>query len=160
MSEEKNQLEELEQELEKANQRAEANLDGWRRAKADYSNLVKDQDKRRAELMAWANAAFMSEVLPIYNHFKLALAHIPETSKKESWLAGIELIGKQFKDFLNKYKIVEIKTVGENFDPNIHEALTHEEKEGFASDIIFEEVAPGYLLEDKVLIPAKVKVAK
>ena len=160
MSEEKNQLEELQQELEKANQRAEANLDGWRRAKADYSNLVKDHDKRREEMVAWANAAFMSEVLPIYNHFKLALAHVPETAKKESWLIGIELIGKQFKDFLNRYQISEIKTVGEKFDPNFHEALTHEAKEGFESDVIFEEVGPGYLLEDKVLIPAKVKVAK
>jgi molecular chaperone GrpE (heat shock protein) len=77
MSEEKKELKELQLDLMKVNERAEANLDGWKRAKADYLNLVKEQEKKTEELMAWANATFMSEVLPIYNHFKLALAHIP-----------------------------------------------------------------------------------
>ena len=161
MSEEQQkQLEELQTDLMKANERAENNLEGWKRAKADYLNLVKDQDKKTKEAFTWANAAFMSEILPVFNHFKLALEHIPQELKKESWFVGIELIGKQFKDFLSKYKITEIKTIGEKFNPEIHEALTHETKEGFDVDVVFEEVSPGYLLEDKVLMPAKVKVAK
>lgn len=153
-------IEQLQEELAKTREQAAVNLSGWQRAQADYSNLSKEQDKKYKETASWANAMLLAEILPIYNHFKLALRHIPEERKKESWLAGIEMIQKQFRDFLRKYKIAEIKTVGEQFDPNLHEALVHEEKDGFEPDKIFEEVSPGYLLDDKVLMPAKVKVSK
>jgi len=152
--------EQLQEELVKSQERADTNLAGWQRAQADYSNLVKEQDKKYKEMASWANAMLLAEILPVYNHFKLALKHIPEEVKKESWLKGIEMIQKQFQDFLKKYKIEEIKTVGEKFDPNLHEALTHEEKKDFESDQVFEEIQPGYLLGDKVLMPAKVKVSK
>jgi len=153
-------IEQLQEELMEAQERAGTNLAGWQRAQADYSNLVKEQDRRNKEIVEWANTMFMAEVLPVYNHFKLALKHIPESAKQESWLKGIEMIQKQFQDFLKKYQIEEIKTVGEKFDPNRHEALTHEERDGFEADTVFEEVQPGYLVGDKVLMPAKVKVAK
>jgi len=163
MSEDKKlqqQVAELTEELVAAKTRAEENLAGWQRAKADYLNLKKEQAGHATEIMAWANAALMSEILPVYNHFKLALSHIPEEQKKEPWVEGIVMIQKQFVDFLNKYQLTEIKTVGEKFDLNLHEAVAHEEHEGFETDQIFEEVAPGYLLADKVLMPAKVKVTK
>lgn len=153
-------IEQLQEELAKTQEQAAINLAGWQRAQADYSNLSKEQDKKYKETASWANAMLLAEILPVYNHFKLALQHIPEERKKESWLAGIEMIQKQFRDFLKKYKIAEIKTVGEQFDPNLHEALVHEKQEGFEPDKIFEEVSPGYLLGDKVLMPAKVKVSK
>jgi len=159
MPEEKS-IEELQEELIKEREHSAELLAGWQRAKADYSNLKKDEQKKAAEVAQWSNAAVMSEVLPVYNHFKLALKHIPEEQKKEAWVQGVMLIRKQFADFLSRYDISEIKTEGEIFDPNLHEALTHEEKEGYEADRIFEEVSPGYLLGGKVLMPAKVKVAK
>lgn len=159
MSEEK-KLEELQEELIKEKEHSAELLAGWQRAQADYANLKKEGERMAKETVAWANASFMAEVLPVYNHFKVALNHIPEEQKQESWVQGIVMIGKQFSDFMAKYGISEIKTVGEKFDPNLHEALTHEEKEGCESDVIFEEVQPGYLLDDKVLMPAKVRVAK
>ena len=158
MSEE--MIESLKQELAEAKQQAESNLAGWQRAQADYSNLLKDRDKNNKEIVAWSNAMLMAEILPVYNHFKLALKHIPESAKQESWIQGIEMIQKQFRDFLEKYKISEIASVGKKFDHNYHEAVAHETVDGFESDVIFEEVQPGYLLGEKVLIPAKVKVAK
>lgn len=158
--EEDKSIEQLQEELIQAQEQAGKNLAGWQRAQADYSNLVKEQDKKNSEMVAWANAMLLGEILPVYNHFKLALKHIPEEAKKESWLVGIEMIQKQFQDFLKKYAIEEIMTVGEKFDPNLHEALTHEAKEGYESEQIIEEIAPGYLLGDKVLMPAKVRVAK
>ena len=153
-------IEELQEELIKEREHSAELLAGWQRTKADYSNLKKEESKHAQEVVQWANAALMSEVLPVYNHFKLALKHIPQEQQKEAWVQGVVLIQKQFADFLNKYNISEIKTVGEKFDPNLHEALTHEEYKGIKSDQIFEEISPGYLLNDKVLIPAKVKVAK
>jgi molecular chaperone GrpE len=159
MNEEKT-LEELQEELIKEKEHSATLLAGWQRAKADYSNLKKEEETRAKSTFEWANAAFMSEVLPVYSHFKLALKHIPDGQKSEAWVQGVIFIEKQFADFLNKYNIKEIKTVGEKFDANLHEALTYEEHEGTEPDIIFEEMMPGYILGDKVLNPAKVRVAK
>lgn len=159
MPEEKT-IEGLQEELIQEREHSAELLAGWQRAKADYSNLKKEESKHAQEIMEWANTAFMGEILPVYNHFKLALKHIPEEQKAEAWVQGVMLIQKQFTDFLNKYNISEIKTIGEAFDPNLHEALTHEEREGFGPDQIIEEISPGYLLGEKVLMPAKVKVAK
>ena len=160
MSEKAMTIEELQEELIKEREHSAELLAGWQRAKADYSNQKKEEDKRAMEIVEWANTAVMSEVLPVYNHFKLALKHVPEEQKKEGWVQGVILIQKQFADFLDKYGIKEIKTVGEKFDPNLHEALTHEEIEGFETDQVFDEINPGYTLNNKVLMPAKVKVAK
>lgn len=161
MDEDKNnEIELLEEELEKIKSKAQENLAGWQRAQADYANFKKETESTRKDVIEFANAAFMSEVLPIYNNFKLALGHIPEDQLKLDWVIGLEHIRKQFQDFLRKYKIGEIKTVGEKFDHNYHEAVTHEEKEGYDSDTIFAEVQPGYTLDGKILIPAQVKVAK
>lgn len=153
-------IEELRKELELAQKSSEDHLAGWQRARADYSNLKKEHERRQQEIVEFANAATMAEIIPIYNHFKLALRHIPEEQKKLDWVKGLDFIQKQFVDFLKKFNIAEIKTVGEQFDPNFHEAVECEEKEGCKEGIIYEEVSPGYVLGDKVIEPAKVKVGK
>ncbi|HNP75106.1 MAG TPA: nucleotide exchange factor GrpE [bacterium] len=150
----------LKEQLEQVRAEAEKNLAGWQRAQADYANLKRDSEKRGAELFALANAAFMAEILPVYNHFKLALKHLPKEQADQDWVIGIKQIAKQFQEFLKKYQVEEVATVGKKFDPAIHEAVVHETKDGFESDVIFEEVQPGYLVDGKLLNPAKVKVAK
>lgn len=156
----KQELEDVKKLLEESQDQAEQSLAGWQRAQADYANLKKETEKRSKDIVEFANATFMAEVLPVYNHFKLALSHIPEEAKKQDWMIGIEHIKTEFKSFLKKYNIEEIKTVGEKFDTNLHEAVAHEEVEGFTEDTVYEEVEPGYMLGDKVINPAKVKVAK
>ncbi|MFA5029447.1 MAG: nucleotide exchange factor GrpE [Patescibacteria group bacterium] len=150
----------LKEALTLAEGQSQEHLAGWQRARADYSNFKREQEKRQQEVVEFANAVTLAEILPVYSHFKLALKHIPQEQKKEAWVEGIIQIGKQFIDFLKKFKIEEIKTIGEKFNHEFHEAVVHEEKNGFESDVIFEEVSPGYLLAGKVLQPAKVKVAK
>ncbi len=151
---------ESQSELEIVRSQAESNLAGWQRAQADYANFKRETENHRQDVIEFANAAFMAEVLPIYNNFKLALEHIPEEQQKLDWVVGLAHIKKQFQEFLKKYKIVEIKTVGEKFDHNLHEAVTHEDKEDYESDVIFAEVQSGYTVDGKILMPAKVKVAK
>lgn len=146
--------------LEFWRKKAEEHLDGWKRAKADYLNLKKDSQKEKEELIKFSNAALVIEVLPIYDHLKLAFNHLPKELENNEWVKGIAGIKKQTQGFLESLGIKEIKTVGEKFDPNFHEAVAHEKKDGFKTDIIFEEVKPGYVTEGKVLYPAKVKVAK
>lgn len=152
--------ENLKKELEIISKKAEEYLNGWKRAKADYLNFKKDTEKRQVEIIQFANTALIAEVLPIFDHFKLALKHVPTDQKEVEWVKGFSHIKKQFQDFLKDLGIVEIKTVGEKFNPEFHEAVAHEKKEGFKTDVIFEEVKAGYTLHGKVIYPAKVKVAK
>lgn len=140
--------------------KAQEYLDGWKRARADYQNLKKDTDKRQADIIQFANAALIADLLPIYNHFKLACQHIPADQKEIEWVKGFELIRNQCAEFFRQLGITEIKTVGQSFDPDMHEAVEQAEQPQYQSGIIFEEVSPGYTLHGKVVIPAKVKVTK
>lgn len=156
----KKEIEELKKQLELTQKKSEEHLNGWKRAKADYINFKKDTEKQNQELIQFANAALIVQILPIFEHFKKALAHIPKEQAESGWVMGIINIKKQFVDFLKKLGVEEIKTVGEKFNPSLHEAASHEEKEGFETDVIFEEVESGYTLYGQLLKPAKVKVAK
>lgn len=147
-------------ELEQKAAKAEEYLAGWQRAKADYSNYKKEAEKRQQEIIQFANAGLMADLFPIIDNLKLAMRHVPEEAQQQPWFTGFAHITKQIAEFLEKFGIVEIKTVGEKFNPELHEAISHEEKDGFGSDIIFEEAQPGYTMHGKVLQPARVKVAK
>ena len=140
--------------------KTEEYLDGWKRAKADYLNFKKETEKRQTEIIQFANAALIIELLPVVDHFKLACAHIPENQKDADWVKGFIHVKNQLTDFLKNLGIEEIKTVGEKFDPSFHEAVESVTSDQAASGLVTEEVKPGYTLQGKLLQPAKVKVAK
>lgn len=164
MDEEKNVTEEKENlkftDIEKWKKHAEENLDGWKRAKADYINLKKETDKKLQETIQYANAAILLDMLPVNDHFKLAMQHIPKEEREKDWVKGIEHIHKEFLELLNRMGIEEIKTEGEIFDPELHEAIGREKKDGAKPGTILKEAAPGYKLFNKVLQHAKVHVAE
>lgn len=154
-------IKKLKDELELAKKKIDDYLNGWKRAKADYINFKRETEKREIEMIKFANAAMILEILPIYNNFKLAWRHIPEEHRKnDEWLKGIEQIKNQFATFLKNLGIEEIKTVGERFNPEFHHAVSKEKAEGRESGTILEEVGAGYKMHDKVIEPAKVKVAE
>jgi len=155
-----NEEKDLQQELTLLQHKAEEYLDGWKRAKADYLNLKKDSEKYQAEMIQYANAALISQLLPIFDHYKLAWQHVPTEQQKTDWVVGFDLVRKQFVEFFKNLGIEEIKTVGEKFNPEFHDAVAHEDKKDTETDVIFEEVKSGYTLHGKVIYPAKVKVAK
>ncbi|MFA5051641.1 MAG: nucleotide exchange factor GrpE [Patescibacteria group bacterium] len=147
-------------ELELLKKKADEYLNGWKRAKADYINLKKDHEKHEQQMVQFANASLILEMLPIYDNFKLAWQHIPDEHRtNDEWLKGIEHIKNQFKGLLKNIGIEEIQTIGEKFDPELHEAVAKEKAEGKESGIIIAEIKGGYKLYDKVLEHAKVKVA-
>jgi len=161
MTDEKINTEESQEELELCKKKMDEYMNGWKRAKADYINLKKESEKNAQEMAQFANAALILEILPIYDNFKLAWKHIPaEHRKKDEWLKGIEQIKDQFKSLLKNLQIEEIKTVGEKFDPKIHEAVSKEKVKDKEQGTVLEEIKGGYKLFDKVLEPAKVKVAE
>jgi len=162
MTDERNVPQEDTQENEekKWQDRAQEYLDGWKRAKADYINLKKETDKKLAESTQYANAALILQMLPVNDHFKLAMDHIPESEKEKDWVKGIIHIRKEFQDLLQQFGIEEIKTTGEDFDPELHEAVSKEKAKESESGKIIKEIQPGYKLFNKVLQHAKVVVAE
>jgi len=155
-------IEELKEKIAVLEKRIEENLNGWKRAKADYINLQKETEKRQQELIQFANASLILQILPINDHFKLAFSQLPEIKDEETkkWVQGIEHIKNQIQATLKTLGIEEIKTVGEKFNPERHEAVEKRKAEGKEKDIIIEEVKPGYLMHGKVLEAAKVVVSE
>ena len=147
------------EEIEKLKAQCEEYLNGWKRAKADYVNFKKEMEEKQRSFFDLANAAFIMEVLPIYDNLKKAILVMP-AEQNNSWVEGVKQIKKQFEDILKVYGIEEIKTIGEKFNPEFHEAVNKEKKEGVAADIIISESSSGYLMNGKVLLVAKVIVAE
>lgn len=145
-------------ELDELKIKCEEYLSGWQRAKADYENFKKETDKRMGDLTSFAKAGILSDLIPILDNFTKATSHVPEDQKNADWVVGVFHIQKQLEDFLANNGLEKIKTVGEKFDHNLHEAVGKKTSE--QKDIIIKEVSSGYILNDKVIIPAKVIVGE
>ncbi|MBU1039324.1 nucleotide exchange factor GrpE [Patescibacteria group bacterium] len=135
-------------------------LFGWRRAQADYANLKKETEHQQVVLAKFANSQLILEILPVLDYFKQALKTVPKEQSTESWLQGIVHIQSKLWQVLAGHGLVEIESVGKKFDPYYHEAVQEVAETTKESGLVVEEVKAGYLLHDKVLQPAQVKVAK
>lgn len=149
----------LKKELAEAQARAEEHLQGWKRAKADFINFKKDLAKEQEALAKYATAGLLADLLPVADHFRLAIQHLTDEQKKQDWCKGIIGIQSQLASVLKSAGLEEVKTEGQ-FNPEYHEAVTHEKKDGVPSGTIVEVVQPGYLLHGRLFRPARVKVAK
>lgn len=147
-------------EMEKLQQLNQEYLDGWKRAKADYLNLKRDAEKEKTEIVQFANAGLLLELFPIVDNFQTALKHVPEASKKENWVQGFSHIERQFLDLLKTMGVEPIKTLGEKFNPEFHDAAGTEKREGVEPGVVVEEVRSGYTIQGKVIRHAKVKVSE
>ena len=152
-------LDPKDKQIEELKKQVDEYLNGWKRAKADYINLKKESDAKMSALLDYATASFVVQMIPIYDNLKKALANVPADANP-AWVEGIKQIKKQFEEFLKANEITEIKTIGEKFNPEFHEAVSKEKKEGVESGVIISEATSGYLMKDKVLVPAKVVVAE
>ena len=148
---------------------------GWQRAVADYQNLQKETAARRVEFAQMSERQILEEFIPVYDHFKLAfrLQTSDYSPEQKKWVEGIGYIMKQFGEILKAHNVEEIKTIGEKFDPRLHEAAgacelaLNRDDSGSGriqgdnkTDIIVEEVDGGYKMGDKVIKPARVIISK
>ena len=130
------------------------------RALADYQNLLKQTAKEKMEFAIYANEQMLKEILPVYDHLKLAMEHHNGESSDE-WLAGVKHVVKQFKDVLEKIGVEEIKVKDKKFDHNLMDAIKSEEtKDENLDGQVAKEVKAGYKLNGKIIEPAKVVVYK
>lgn len=132
----------------------------WIRAQADYQNLQKETSKQRAQWNEYARSEVLEDVIPILENFKKAFAHDATEDKDgfENWKKGIGFIKKQLEDVLAQYDIEMITTVGEVFDPLMHEAVSEKDSDE-TEGVILEEISGGYKMGERVILPAKVVVS-
>ena len=122
--------------------------ESWKRALADYQNLQKRYDRERADFVQFASAGLILRLIEVLNHLEKAAENLKDK--------GLDIIVTEFKKVLTENGLEEIKSQGEKFDPNFMEAV--EVVEGKDEGKVAEVVSKGYLLNGKVLLPAKVKV--
>ncbi len=155
----------LEDQLAKERERAiRAEEEGGRvreallRKAADFDNLKRRAEKDKAEYFLFALAEAFADILSVVDNFERALQHRGDASG-DDFHAGIDMIARQLADTLKKYGVVEVPALGLPFDPNVHEAVVREETETAAPGTVLEVLQKGYLLHDRLLRPARVKVA-
>ncbi len=146
---------------EKLKAQAAENLDGWQRARAEFANYKRRVEAERNELTASAGAEALKRVLPAVDDFERAMQTLPEDLNNHPWVNGVLMVQRKLNAALEQSGIMPIATnPGDVFDPNVHEAVTHEDSDQFTSEQIIGEVQRGYKLGDRVLRPALVRVAR
>ena len=128
------------------------------RKSADFDNLKRRTEKDKAEYFRFALAEAFADILSVVDNFERALAHRADATGDE-FHAGIDMIARQLADTLKKYGVEEVPASDLPFDPNVHEAVVREETESAAPGTVLEVLQKGYLLNDRLLRPARVKVA-
>jgi molecular chaperone GrpE len=150
----------LEVELAQAQAQAAEYLDNWRRATAELSNARKRMQREQADIIANAAARVLERLLPIVDDMSRAFEVIPADMAETDWVNGFRLIQRKLEAVLQAEGVTPIQTEGQQFDPALHYAVTHEEAAGYEEGAIIGEVARGYKLADRVLRPSMVRVAK
>jgi molecular chaperone GrpE len=155
----KKDIDDLKKELEKAKKKAEENLAGWKRALADYANFRKREEENKKELIKYANENLILEILPVLDNFQSAYKNLPKDLEKNNWVEGIKYVKSQFESLLKNMGIEEIKTAGEKFNPELHEAVEKVKIDDKKPDIVMSEVLKGYRLGGKIIRAAKVRIS-
>jgi molecular chaperone GrpE len=151
------EIEALQKQLEEAQARAAENLDGWQRAQAEFVNY-KNRVQRDRELgYVSMKGDIIKKVLPVLDDVERALANRPGG---DSWANGMELIARKFQNILEAEGLKRIEAKGQPFDPNFHEAISSEPNEDVESGHVIDVVQNGYMLGERVIRPAMVRVAQ
>jgi len=154
------EIEAVKKELEKCREEKEENIKGWQRERADFLNYKKEEIKRIEFLKDFVNEEMLLKILKILDEFEIAENSASKDVQKNSLFSGFKQIKKQFDNFLKEFQVEEIKTEGQKFNQEFHEAVEFIEKQGCTPGEIIETVKKGYIFKGKTLRPAIVKVCK
>lgn len=128
------------------------------RTQADYDNFRRRSREEKEAAAKYRSQTVIEALLPVIDNFERALLVKPETDEAKSLLQGMEMVYRQFQDTLKSEGVEVIKTVGQTFDPHLHQAVMQVEEPEFESNQIVEELQKGYKLKDRVMRPSMVKV--
>jgi molecular chaperone GrpE len=149
------EIKELKQALAEEKEKAEKNLANWQRVQADFVNFKRQSAQEKEELAKFANSALILKILPFIDDMDRALVSAPPELAEDKWVAGVKLIGRKLLNILEGQGVTVIKALGEQFDPNVHEAVRQVPGE---DGVIVDEVQKGYKLKDRVIRPSQVVV--
>lgn len=128
------------------------------RERADAMNMRRRHDEQVAALKNVVKARVISDLLPVIDNFERALKHVPKELEGNDYIKGVQGVVKQFEKTLAEMGVERIKTVGEPFDPRLHEAVQMEEGDG-TQEVVSEELQAGYRIGGDVIRHAMVKVS-
>jgi len=147
-------------ELKKKAAERDEYLDLLQRTRAEYLNYIKRAQKDRADTIKYGVQEFAAKVVTVMDDFARAIASAEKTKDFQKFFEGVKLIETQFQKVLSDAGITPIETVGKPFDPALHEAIMQEEKADVPEGTILEEFERGFMLNDRVLRAARVKVSR
>jgi molecular chaperone GrpE len=130
------------------------------RALADFQNLRRRSQEEKEILRRFATENLVTALLPVLDNFERTVSHLQAGADPEKMLEGIRIVEKQLKQVLEGQQLRRIDAVGQPFDPDLHDAIAMETSDEHPNDTIIAEIEPGYRMGDKVIRPARVKVAK
>jgi molecular chaperone GrpE len=155
------------EELKSRAAKADDNWDRLLRTTADFENFKKRAARERVEAAQYAGAALVEKLLPVLDHFEMALAATqnandapPNDANFSSFQSGVAMIQQQLKNVLAEAGLEEIDAAGRPFDPSLHEAVSQQESADVPEGRVLMQIRKGYKLRDRLLRPAAVIVAK
>lgn len=149
----------LMQALIAAQQEAQANMDGWQRARAEFANYKKRETRKKSELHQRASLDTLQSLLPVIDDFDRAFENVPQDIRENPWFDGVAMIQRKLETLLEKYQIEAIDPTGEPFDPNFHEAIGADDSSEVESGHVTATLQKGYRAGKTMLRPALVRVA-
>ena len=153
-------LEGVQQDLVAARSKADEYLDGWQRSRAEFTNYKKRIERDASQTYQQAAGSVLLQFLGIADDLERALKNRPREGEGAVWSNGIELVYRKLQNMLENEGVIPIQAEGAIFDPNFHEAIVSEQSDMHESGQVIEVVQQGYMLGEKVLRPAMVRVAR
>lgn len=146
-------------ELNAARLEAQTNLEGWQRSRAEFVNYKRRTSQELTESRERGAQEAIEKFIPIIDDFERAVQNIPEDLEGHDWVTGTALILKNMQKVLDQYNVQMIDPVGQEFDPNLHEAVGMDDSDEYESGIVTATLQKGYVSDGRVLRPALVRVA-
>lgn len=144
---------------DKKDEKIEELTDRVRRQMAEFDNFRKRTEKEKTQMFETGAKSIVEKILPVVDNFERGLAAVTEEEKGTPFVEGMEKIYKQMMTVLEEAGVKPIEAVGQEFDPNLHNAVMHVEDEELGENIIAEEFQKGYTYRDSVVRHSMVKVA-
>ena len=144
---------------DKKDEKIEELTDRLTRQMAEFDNFRKRTEKEKSQMYEVGAKDIIEKILPVVDNFERGLDAVPEEKKEDPFIQGMEKVYKQFMTVLENVEVKPIEALGNQFDPNFHNAVMHVEDENFGENEVAEEFQKGYMYRDSVVRHSMVKVA-
>jgi len=146
--------------IEKVQEASDKNLDLYIRSQAEIDNLKKRYQKEQQGLVKFANESLIKQLLPVVDSLEKAITHSQDEDSIQTIREGVDLTLKGLMDILQKAGVETIEAIGEQFDPNFHEAVSEMADDGVEPGTVIKDLQKGYILNQRLIRPSMVIVSK